>query len=166
MADLILALIFVLFTYSGYRSGLVKSLLGMLSLFVCGFVTMHLYSRLSVTGITEKITALVSERLPELSVGLEYFSGGIMIVVLFIAVKLVYSIVVKVIDFGAPSFLNKPLGAVFCFAKCFGLVLVMLGIITFIAKSGNGKAVLEFIEASKYTKELYANNILLNLMGL
>ena len=171
LADIIFAALVLIFILSGRRVGLVKSVLGMFSVLICGALTVVVYNYADKTGAVMYVSAFLESYIPGdtyvwlLKTGVAgYAVNAVIAVVIYIGVRLLYRFTVGIVDLAVPSFLNKLLGGVFGAVKALALTLAVLAVIYSVRHSFDVSSATDIIAKSRIVGQLYENNILLKLI--
>ena len=160
----IVAVVFLVFmAMIGRRTGFVKSVLGTVSVLVCGILTVLLYKYFADAGIVSVIEEFVFSHMNGETVAklklfgvVDYIASGICVIAFFIVVRIGYRFLAGILDFVVPDFLNKPLGGLFGFLKGVAVLLCILAVIYYV--SGSVPEVVDKIDETTVVSVCYYNN--------
>ena len=171
MLDIITLIFIVLLSLQGRKNGFIKTVLGMISIIICGIVTVFAYNYISDMGIITTIEKEVFSHIePETQVILKlsgitgYIISGLLAVIIFIATRFIYKLATDLLSFAVPGFINSTLGAILGLAQGLAIVFFILGITYCLKDSIPG--IIKNIEDTKLLSELYRNNPVLSILSI
>ncbi len=194
LADILVFVFVLFFVYTGYKSGLVKTLFGLLSYFLSIGLSIVLYPYISdiisklpfiqemVSGISDKFSdvffaevsnPLVEYIMPTFGNSVSTVAYSVVINILsFISVlilsRLILGILSRFLNIFAKlpiiSLVNRLGGAVVGGLKGIILLYIIFLIILLVPKLGDGK-VAENIYSSQIANKFYSENIIIDILG-
>ena len=174
LGDIVLFILVAVFMLWGYRRGLIRTVIHLISVFVCGIITFVLFPFVKQAIQFNDLMEQLMDKMMQVggsfvtADSLGFVCNILLAFLVFLCLRLVLSLLAKALDSVAKlpvlKQMNKLAGAVFGVLEGLLIVYLILGVLDLIQPNVGNLAIYEYINDSEYLKALYQNNILLNLI--
>ena len=171
LIDICVLLFVLMMTLIGRKAGFVKTALGTVSVFACGFIAVAVYKYLMDAGVVAVIENVILSKVDVKTVKtletigvVGYLISGICTVIIFIATRFAYKFITDLLNFMVPSFINRFLGSILGFVKGTVIVFCLLAVVFYI--NGSVPEIVDRINETAIVAPCYYNNPIVNILSM